>query len=121
MSATRVMVVDDERAALRLIELTLTGAGFEVLPYEDAREALARIEEGFWPDAIVSDISMPGLDGFEFFVRVRRMPELSSVPFLFLTALDERSFVRRGMALGADDYLTKPFAGLELAEAVSSR
>src|SRR5690625_2181772 len=121
MPATLVMVVDDEPAALRLIELSLGGAGFRVLPFDDPNEALARLEEGLQPDAIVSDISMPALDGFLFFERVRNIARLRAVPFLFLTAYDERSQFRKGMTLGADDYLTKPFERSELVEAVRSR
>lgn len=121
MTATLVLVVDDDPAVLRLIELTLASAGFSVLAFEHPRDALDDLEEGLRPDVVVSDISMPGLDGFEFYKRVRSFQELNSVPFLFLTALEDRSSVRRGMTLGADDYLTKPFERQELVDAVRIR
>jgi two-component SAPR family response regulator len=64
---------------------------------------------------------MPALDGFNFYNKVREIGELRTVPFLFLTALDDRASLRKGMTLGADDYLTKPFAKEELIDAVRVR
>ncbi|MEX2542318.1 MAG: response regulator [Trueperaceae bacterium] len=121
MTATLVLVVDDDPAVLKLIELTLVAAGFNVLSFDDPRDAAAELEEGLRPDVIVSDVSMPGLDGFEFYKRVRTYPELHAIPFLFLTAMEDRSYVRQGMTLGADDYLTKPFERQELVDAVRIR
>jgi two-component SAPR family response regulator len=121
MTATLVLVVDDDAAVLKLIELTLLAAGFNVLAFDDPRDAVAELEEGLRPDVIVSDVSMPGLGGFEFYKRVRTFPELHAIPFLFLTAMEDRSYVRQGMTLGADDYLTKPFERQELVDAVRIR
>lgn len=121
MSATLVLAVDDDLATLKLVEITLSGAGYAVLAFDNARDALEDIESGLRPDVIISDVSMPGLDGFAFYRRVRMLPELRSVPFIFLTALGTREHIRQGMATGADDYLTKPFARKELIDAVSVR
>jgi two-component SAPR family response regulator len=121
MTATLVLVVDDDAAILKLIELTLVAAGFSVLAFDDPRDAVAELDEGLRPDVIVSDVSMPGLDGFGFYKRVRAFPELHAIPFLFLTAMEDRSYVRQGMTLGADDYLTKPFERQELVDAVRTR
>jgi len=121
MSATLVLAVDDDLGILKLTQVSLEGAGFSVLAYDNAYDALEELTEGLRPDVIVSDISMPALDGFGFYGKVREINELRSVPFLFLTALDDRSNIRRGMTLGADDYLTKPFARDELIEAVEVR
>ncbi|HZW99731.1 MAG TPA: response regulator [Trueperaceae bacterium] len=118
---TLVLVVDDEPAMLKVSEMTLTQAGFNVLTMDDPVEALGEIREGLRPDVIVSDVSMPQLDGFAFYEKVREIPELRSVPFLFLTALEDRRSMRRGMTLGADDYLTKPVQKDELLEAVTVR
>lgn len=118
---TLVLVVDDEPAMLKVSEMTLTQAGFNVLTMDDPVEALGEIREGLRPDVIVSDVSMPQLDGFAFYEKVREIPELRSVPFLFLTALEDRRSMRRGMTLGADDYLTKPVQKDELLEAVRVR
>lgn len=121
MTASLVMVVDDDLGVLKVVELTLMGAGFTVLTFDDPRDALEDLEEGLRPDVIISDVSMPGLTGFEFYKKVHEFPELRSVPFLFLTALEDRSYVRQGMTLGADDYLTKPFERQELVDAVKVR
>ncbi len=118
---TLVLVVDDEPAMLKVSEMTLTQAGYNVLTIDDPAEALEEIREGLRPDVIVSDVSMPQIDGFQFYERVREMPELRAVPFIFLTALEDRSSMRRGMTLGADDYLTKPVQKEELLEAVRVR
>src|SRR5690554_3279001 len=121
MTASLVMAVDDDLGVLKVVELTLVAAGFGVLAFDDPRDAIEELEEGLRPDVIVSDISMPGLSGFDFYKRVREIAELRSVPFLFLTALEDRSYVRQGMTLGADDYLTKPFERQELVDAVTVR
>src|SRR5690606_37028608 len=71
---TLVLVVDDEPAMLKVSEMTLSQAGFSVLTLEDPLEALEEIREGLRPDVIVSDVSMPQLDGFQFYERVREVP-----------------------------------------------
>jgi two-component SAPR family response regulator len=121
MSVSLVMVVDDEAGVLKVVELSLLNAGFSVVTFDDPRDAVDELHEGLRPDVIISDVSMPGLSGFEFYGKVREIPELRSAPFLFLTALEDRSYVRRGMTLGADDYLTKPFQRQELIDAVRIR
>ena len=121
MFATLVLAVDDEPALLKLTQVSLESAGYNVLTFESPHDALAEIGEGLRPDVIVSDVSMPSLDGFGFYQKVREVSELRAVPFLFLTALDDRSSIRKGMTLGADDYLTEPFTKDELVEAVGVR
>ena len=73
------------------------------------------------PDLIISDVVMPGMDGFAFFEQVRADADQSQIPFMFLTSLDEKTAVRQGMGLGADDYLTKPFEPEDLLSAVEAR
>ncbi len=106
---------------LKVTEVALSSAGYAVVAFDDPRDALDELRGGLRPDVVVSDISMPVLDGFDFYAAVREVPELRAVPFLFLTALDDRGTMRRGMSLGADDYLTKPFSRDELIEAVAVR
>lgn len=121
MSATLVLAVDDDMGILKLTQVSLEAAGYNVLAYDNPYDALEEMNDGLRPDVIVSDISMPSMDGFGFYNKVREIGELRAVPFLFLTALDDRSNIRRGMVLGADDYITKPFAREELVEAVEVR
>lgn len=106
---------------LKVSELTLASAGYAVIAFDDPREALAELRDGLRPDVVVSDITMPPMDGFEFYAQVREIAELRGVPFLFLTALEDRASMRKGMTLGADDYLTKPVQKAELLEAVRVR
>ena len=120
-SPTLVLAVDDDPTNLKLIEMSLTGAGYAVLTFDRARNALAEMHEGLRPDVIVSDVSMPLMDGFNFYGKVREIQELRAVPFLFLTAMGEREYIRYGMSIGADDYVTKPFQRDELVQAVSVR
>ena len=70
------------------------------------------------PDLIICDIMMPVLDGYGVLHLLHKNPEIQNTPFIFLTAKTERSDMRKGMELGADDYLTKPFEGTELINAV---
>lgn len=121
MPTTLVLAVDDEPGMLKVTEVVLTSAGYAVAAFDDPRDALDDLREGLRPDVIVSDIGMPGLDGFAFYAAVHELPGLRSVPFLFLTAYGDRDTMRRGMGLGADDYLTKPFVREELLEAVETR
>ena len=73
------------------------------------------------PDLIICDIMMPELDGFGVFENLKSTPKTASIPFIFLTAKSEKEDLRKGMNLGADDYLTKPFEENELLEAIECR
>ncbi len=116
-----VLTVDDDTAIRKLIEVSLVSAGFAVITFDRARDALEELKGGLRPDVIISDVTMPVMDGFEFCENARGIAELRGVPFIFLTALNEREHVRHGMSLGADDYLTKPFERSEVIHAVERR
>jgi two-component system OmpR family response regulator len=105
----RLLVVDDEDYITDLIAVGLRFVGFDVETAADGREALAKIATTN-PDLVVLDISMPELDGVEVLQRMRR--DGIGVPVIFLTARDSPADRVRGLHLGADDYVTKPF-GLE--------
>lgn len=102
----RILVVEDERNMRDIIRDYLTAHGLECDLARDGREALELLEEADF-DAVVLDILMPGLDGFGVCRAVRRH---SAVPILFLTAVGSEEDMLRGYALGADDYVTKPFS-----------
>lgn len=102
----RILVVEDERAMREIIRDYLTAHGLECDLARDGQEALELLEEQDY-DAVVLDVLMPRLDGFGVCRAVRRQ---SSVPILFLTALGGEEETLRGYALGADDYVTKPFS-----------
>ncbi|MFH1044849.1 MAG: protein kinase [Pseudomonadota bacterium] len=116
----KILVVEDE-AGIRLnLTLMLKGEGYEVDSAEDGRAGIEHAKS-FVPDLIVSDVMMPELDGFGLLEALRADPRFADTPFIFLTALSDRTSMRRGMNLGADDFLNKPFTRDELIEAVNSR
>lgn len=105
----RILVVDDEPNIRDAIAFTLRRDGFDVLLAETGLEALERMQER--PDMVVLDIMMPGIDGLEVCRQIRK---LSTVPILLLSARGEEIDRVVGLEVGADDYLTKPFAMREL-------
>ncbi|MES4791860.1 MAG: DNA-binding response regulator [Chloroflexota bacterium] len=105
-----LLVVDDEPAVLRLIQLELGARGFRVVTASNGEEAL-RLAEEQRPDAVVLDLMMPGLSGLEV---MRRLRERSNVPIVLVTAKDRASDKIRGLESGADDYVVKPFNPDEL-------
>jgi two-component system OmpR family response regulator len=108
---TKVLVVDDEESITDLVALALRYEQFEVGIAHTGREALAALRS-FRPDLVVLDVMLPDLDGFE--VARRMAAESPSTPVLFLTARDATDDKIRGLTLGGDDYLTKPFSLEEL-------
>ena len=107
----RILIVDDDRAILRMLERTLQAEGFETETAGDGGGALARAEA--WPpDLIVLDRMMPGLDGLAVARRLRSKGD--AVPILMLTARDAVPDRVDGLEAGADDYLVKPFESIEL-------
>jgi two-component system OmpR family response regulator len=109
--APRVLVVDDETSITDLVSMALRYEQFDVRVASNGREALDAVEE-FTPDLAVLDIMMPGIDGFEVARRLRATG--SRLPILFLTARDATDDKVRGLTLGGDDYMTKPFSVEEL-------
>jgi two-component system OmpR family response regulator len=106
-SASRILVADDEENIRFLLETALTHFGFEVRTAVDGTDAV-RVNEEFAPDLIVLDVMMPGLDGFDVLKRLRA--QRIATPVLFLTAREETADKVRGLTMGADDYVTKPFS-----------
>jgi serine/threonine-protein kinase PpkA len=116
----RILVVDDEEAIRKNIERLLSLEGYEVATAPNGQHGLV-IARSMLPDIIITDINMPGMDGFAMLDAIRHHPELDRAIVIMLTAADERDSMRRGMRLGADDYLTKPFRREELLDAINSQ
>ena len=116
----KVLVIEDEPSIRNNIMLMLKVERYAAVGAENGRIGLdlARKDP---PDLILCDVMMPDMDGFAVLEALRAEPRFAEIPFIFLTALDDRSSTRRGMNLGADDYLPKPFTRNELLEAVNSR
>jgi len=105
-SGSRILVVDDEWSIRDLLTTTLAFVGYDVHAAADGAEAMREVAT-FAPDLVLLDVNMPGVDGHEVCRRIRAQG--SHVPVIFLTARDDADDVVAGLALGADDYITKPF------------
>ncbi len=116
-TAPRVLVVDDEPAIRELVTTVLRYEGFEVATAENGREALAAVEQ-HRPHLVVLDVMLPDLDGFA--VQQRLVSSGQRIPVLFLTARDTVEDKIRGLTLGGDDYLTKPFSLGELVARINA-
>lgn len=103
----KVLLVDDTRTLLSLIQVYLLGWQLEFIEARDGIEGLSKAREQK-PDLIVSDIRMPGMDGFEFCAAVRADRALHAVPFVMLTSLTDEMSRRKGKLVGATAFLTKP-------------
>jgi two-component system alkaline phosphatase synthesis response regulator PhoP len=111
--AKRILVVDDERAIVRLVEVNLLRQGYEVVAAYDGKEALEKVDSEH-PDLIVLDVMMPYMDGFEVLQHLKKNPETRDIPVIMLTAKAQDADVFRGWQSGVDCYLTKPFNPMEL-------
>jgi DNA-binding response OmpR family regulator len=104
----RILVVEDDADTRLLLKILLAGAGYNVVVAADGEMGWKLLMETP-PDLLLSDIMMPGLDGFALLQRVRADPRTRTVPVILLSAKSADNDVARGLALGADDYLIKPF------------
>ncbi len=105
-----VLVADDEPRLVDVVRMNLEVEGYRVVEAANGFEALGRLKEDL-PDLVVLDVMMPEMDGFE---TLRRIRDVSNVPVIMLTVRQEESDRIRGLEIGADDYLTKPFSPREL-------
>jgi two-component system KDP operon response regulator KdpE len=110
----RILVVDDEERMVRFIRLNLEHDGFRVTEAYRGTQALERLRSSL-PDLVLLDVMMPDIDGFEVLKMIR---DISNVPVIMLTAKGEEDDRVRGLELGADDYITKPFSPRELVSRV---
>jgi len=106
----KILIIEDEEKIARFVELELLHEGYEVTKFTDGRAGLEAAEGGFF-DLLVLDIMLPGINGLEI---LRRLRKVSSMPVIMLTARDSVIDKVSGLDMGADDYLTKPFAIEEL-------
>jgi len=111
--ALKILVCDDERHIVRLIQVNLERQGWEVVTAYDGKEGLEKIK-AIKPDLVVLDVMMPYMDGFEVLKSLRREPEFQELPVIMLTAKAQDKDVFEGYHYGADMYLTKPFNPMEL-------
>jgi len=109
-----ILVVDDESRMVRFVRMNLELEGYQVAEASSGIEALDKVRDEL-PDLVVLDVMMPEMDGFETLARLR---EISTVPVIMLTVKGDEEDRIRGLELGADDYVTKPFSPRELASRI---
>lgn len=117
---SKILVIEDEPTILENIVETLDLEGFEVRGAGNGQAGI-QIAREYLPELIICDIMMPEINGYGVLMELRNNHQTAQVPFIFLTAKAERDDMRKGMELGADDYLTKPFSNAELLSAVNAR
>jgi CheY-like chemotaxis protein len=114
-----ILIIEDEPALRDTLRILLEFHGHTVLAAADGREGIALASQA--PDMVFSDVGLPDMEGYEVITAIRKLPKCSGIPFIFLTARADRDDQRRGMALGADDYITKPFNSKDIIEAINAR
>lgn len=114
-----VLVVDDEPNIVMSLEFLMEQAGFEVRVAADGEAAIKAMEDKL-PDLVLLDVMMPKRDGYDLCQMIRAKPEWKEVRIIMLTAKGREVEREKGMALGADDYVTKPFSTRELVERVKT-
>ena len=110
----RILVVDDESRMVRFVKMNLDLEGYHTLEANDGMEALQKVRD-YNPDLVLLDVEMPGMDGFETLEHIR---EISDAAVIMLTVRSEEEDRIRGLDLGADDYVTKPFSPRELSSRI---
>ncbi len=120
MPMKKILVIEDTFEVRDNLEEILELSGYEVYTAENGKIGVKKALE-VHPDLILCDVMMPELDGFGVVRILSAKPETADIPFIFLTAKSEKSDFRKGMNLGADDYITKPFDDVELLDAIEMR
>lgn len=113
MAQKKILVVDDEKHIVRLVEVNLQRAGYEVVVAYDGVQALDVVKREK-PDMIVLDVMMPRMNGFEVLKNLKANPETQEIPVIMLTAKAQDADIFKGWQSGVDSYLTKPFSPMEL-------
>lgn len=116
--AQKVLIVDDEPNIVAALEYLLQRKGYEIRVAADGEEALRQME-AFAPDLVLLDVMMPRQSGYQVCQRIRERPEWSHVRIVMLSAKGREAEVSKGLSLGADLYITKPFANAELVARIA--
>lgn len=119
MDHRKILIVDDEKDLNELLALRLRGSGYEVAQSCDPLEGLALVER-FHPDAILLDVSMPKIDGWEFCRRLRALPGGEKIPVMIVTAWLSDDLRRRAASAGAAQVMLKPYDDKEVVAAVGA-
>lgn len=116
----KILIMEDDPSVMMPLVDILEAEGYDVLQAEDGIQGV-KLAKSEMPDLIVSDIMMPEMDGLQAFEELEKDPHTSVIPFIFLTAKADPMDIRKGLGLGADDYLTKPFEPEDLVKSIQTR
>jgi two-component system alkaline phosphatase synthesis response regulator PhoP len=114
----KILIVDDEPNIVMSLEYTFKKSNFEVFIARDGQEALDIVKSTF-PDVIILDVMMPMVDGYATLEQIKKDANLKHTKVIFLSAKNKESDIQKGLALGADAYLTKPFSVKKIVEQVN--
>jgi signal transduction histidine kinase len=114
-----ILTVDDEPLVLDLIQEILNSQGYNVILANSAKEALNILNSDITIDLIISDVIMPEINGFEFYLQVQKIPDKNRIPFIFVGSIYEKRSIAQGKEIGADDYLIKPFTHEDLLSSIT--
>ena len=117
--ASRILIVEDEPNIVISLELLLQQVGYEVRLAADGEQALAQLD-AFPPDLVLLDLLLPGLGGFEVCQKIRERSDWDRIRIIIVSARAHEAEVSKGLALGADAYITKPFSTRDLLDRVRS-
>lgn len=119
-STKTILIIEDDATTRNLYLMGLEAVGFNTIGAENGLVGIEKTQTHF-PDLVVCDIVMPGMDGYSVLCTMRQAPLTAIIPFIFLTGSENKTDVRKGMELGADDYITKPSTLEELHKAIAIR
>ncbi|NEU84455.1 response regulator [Nostoc sp. UIC 10630] len=119
-SSKKILVIEDDAVTRNLFLEVLEAQGFDTIGAEDGVAGIQKAQQHL-PDLVICDIQMPDMDGYTVLARLRQDPHTAIIPFIFLTGSNTQTDVRKGMELGADDYLTKPSSIEDLLRAITVR
>lgn len=117
MKRSKILIVEDEESLLKLESILLSSKGYDVTGVMDGKSALREIAMSR-PDLVVLDIMLPEMDGFEVCRQIKENPDTSAIPVVMLTAKKNSQDYARGMQVGADAYITKPFKSVKVVETI---
>lgn len=113
----RLLIVDDDTDSLLMLRSIFKESDYDVQTVDNGAEALKYAQQ-FAPDAILLDIMMPGMSGIDVFKHLRKDPRTLGIPIVFVTALDEKKYIKAAIQSGADHYITKPYDAEDLLSVV---
>lgn len=117
LKSKKILIVDDEPNIVMSLEYALQKQGYQVLIARNGNEAL-NLASKHIPDGVLLDIMMPDIDGYETLKRLKENPNLDQVKIIFLSAKNKKTDIEKGLNLGADDYITKPFSIKKIMETI---